>query len=92
MTTLDLYFFLTGYTLTVAAAAVVEYLRRREPRFLITVAVALACIPASAVVGAYIDPDKSIVDIFRFLVRVRDVSVIVALLMGVAAGLVWCTR
>jgi sugar lactone lactonase YvrE len=92
MTPLDLYFFLTSYTLTVAAAAVVEYLRHREPKFLITVAVAIAVIPANAIVGAYLDPEKSIVDIFRYLIRVRDFSVVMALLMGVAAGLVWCTR
>jgi hypothetical protein len=92
MTTLDLYLFLTSYTLTVAAAAVAEYLRRRDPKFLITVAVALAVIPANAVVGSYLDPNLTIVDTFRYLIRVRDFSVIAALLMGVAAALVWCTR
>lgn len=92
MTTLDLYFFLTGYTLTVAAAAVAEYLRRREPKFLITVAVALAVIPVNAVAGSYLDPDRTIVGILWNLIKVRDFSVVVALLMGVAAALVWSTR
>ncbi len=92
MKTLDLYLFLTSYTLTVAAAAVAEYLRRRESKFLITVAVALAVIPANALVGSYLDPDRNLVEIIQYLLRVRDFSVVVALLMGVAAALVWSTR
>ena len=92
MKTLDLYLFLTSYTLTVATASVAEYLRRREPKFLITVAVALAMIPANTVIGSYLDPDTTLVGTFQYLVRVRDFSAAVALLMGFATALVWGSR
>lgn len=92
MKTVDLYLLLTSYTLTVAVAAVAEYFRRRDPKFLITVTVALAVIPANAVAGSYLDPDRTIVGILRNLITVRDFSVVAAVLMGVAAALVWSTR
>ena len=92
MKTLDLYLFLNSFTITVAGAAVAEYLRRRERKFLMTVVVALAVIPVNAAVGPYLDPETTFAGTLRFLIRERDSSAIVAVAMGIAAAVVWGTR
>ena len=92
MTTIDLCLFLTSYTLTVAFAATAEFLRRREGSLLITVMAALAAVSAVTAVGFYIEPDKSYLDVLRYLIQERDFSTVVALAMGFAAAAVWLPR
>jgi glucose/arabinose dehydrogenase len=92
MKTLDLYLLLSSYILTVATAAVAELIGRRRPRFLLPAAVAIALLIAHTVVGAYLDRDQSYSAILRYLIDERDLSSVAALLMGLAAGVVWFTR
>jgi hypothetical protein len=92
MKTLDLYLFLTSYALTVATAAVAEFLGRRRARFLLPAAVAVVSLIANTLAGAYLDPEKTYGQIGRYLIAERDLSSIAALLMGLAAASVWFTR
>ena len=92
MKTLDLYLFLTSYTLTVTAAVLAEFLQRRRARFLIPATVAIGMLVANAIVGWHLDPDNSYLTIMRHLLEERDFSSVAALLMGIAAGFVWFAR
>jgi glucose/arabinose dehydrogenase len=92
MKTLDLYLFLTSYTLTVAMAAVVEFLRGRRVRFLLPASVALLLLIANTLVGAHLDRERSYGQMVRYLMAERDLSSVAALLMGFAAGAIWFTR
>lgn len=92
MKSIDLYLFLTSFTLSIAVAVVAEFLRRRDARFLITVVVSLLGVSATAFVGFYLKEDTSYWGKLHFLVAERDFSSVVAIVMGVAAAWVWTTR
>jgi glucose/arabinose dehydrogenase len=92
MKPLDLYLFLTSYTLTVAAAAVAELLTGRRARYLIPAVVGIGALVANTVVGVYLNPDQDYLAIVQYLVAERDLSSLAALLMGAAAAFVWWTR
>lgn len=92
MKPIDLCLFLTSYTFVVAFATLVEYLRRRQWPRMILALTALAGVCAVTVVGFYVEPNKSYLEVLRFLIRERDFSTVVALVMGVAAAAIWLRR
>jgi hypothetical protein len=92
MKTEDLCIFLTSYTLTVAFAAVAEFLRRRDTTWLIAAGVALGAVCAATIVGFYLEPGTSYTSIVCLLIKNRDFSSVVSLGMGVAAALVWVAQ
>jgi glucose/arabinose dehydrogenase len=92
MKPLDLCVFLTGYTLTVGFAAVADLLRRRRAAALLNVIVALIAIAVTTVVGFYVEPGTSYVQLLMGLIRERDFSAAASIALGVAAGLTWVAR
>ncbi len=92
MKAIDLCLFLTSYTFVVAFAALIQFLRRqRWPEFIMVMA-ALTGVSAVTVVGFYLEPDKTYLDVLRYLIGERDFSTVVALVMGVAAAAAWLRR
>jgi glucose/arabinose dehydrogenase len=92
MKIVDFYVFLSAFTYSVAVAALAEYLRYRERRFLATVLVTLVIIPLNAWVGNFVDPEMKLDGLIRFLLRERDASTLAAVAMGYGAAMLWFVR
>ncbi len=92
MQPLDLCVFLTSYSITVSIAALVDLIRCRRVALLLNVIVALVAIVVTTVVGYYLDPGSSYLQLLGVLIRERDVSSIVSIGLGVAVALAWVAR
>ena len=88
----DLCVFLTSYSLTVAFAALVEYLRRRQFTSMIAVVVSLSAVVATTAVGFYLRPGTSYLSLLWLFVVQQDFSFLVSLGLGFAAALVWIAQ
>lgn len=88
----DLCLLLTGYSFTVAFAAVAELLQRRRVASLINVVMALAAVSATAAIGYFLEANTPYLGLLWWLIEHGDMSSVTAVGMGVAAGLVWIVR
>lgn len=85
----DLCIFLTAYALCVAFACVRSFALSRSLLQLVNVALAMAAVFASTLVGHYLDSERNYVELLLFLLSERDFSAIASALFGVAAALTW---
>ena len=92
MKTIDLYLFLTSYIWTVAIANLAELFSKRKAGSVIPNVLAVGLLIANTAIGDHIDAERGYLEVLRYLINQRDVSSLIALLMGCAAGFIWLTR
>ena len=92
MKPLDLCVFLTTYTLVVAIAAILDFARHRRRTALLNVLVALVAIAVTTVVGFYLEPGTSYLQLLLGLIHERDFRAVASMGLGGAAGLAWVAR
>jgi hypothetical protein len=92
MKPVDLLLMLSCYLFTASAAAVACASRRRDRRSWALAALVLALIPLNSYAGFRIDPNLDYLGLLAYLIRERDVSSVIAIGMGFAAGLTWIPR